>query len=190
MSSKHVLILKGSPREDGNSSTLADRVAAGSSDSGAEVETFILHNMNILPCDACDTCQGSREADCIIQDDMQILYPKLFQASAIVIASPVYLFNVNAQTKLCIDRWHAFKTPKGNLLEGKKIGIILTYGDTDPFKSGAINAIRAFQDMFRYIKAEIVDTVHGTALNLGDVQNKPDLMERAYKLGKRLCSAI
>jgi len=187
MSSKYVLVLKGSPREKGNSSLLADQVADGARAAGAEVESFHLHSMDIRPCDACDACQGT-DADCIIEDDMQILYPKLRSADAIVVASPIYWFTMSAQTKLCIDRWYALEDPQGNALAGKQIGIVLTYGDTDPFTSGAINAIRAFQDMFRYVKANLVGIVYGTALNVGDVQKQAGLLERAYKLGQKLAS--
>ena len=185
--SKHILILKGSPRQKGNSAVLADRVAAGARDAGADVEAFYLHGMDIRPCDACDSCHEA-EGVCIIKDDMQILYPKLRQADAIVVASPIYWFTVNAQTKLCIDRWYAFDTSKGNALAGKQIGIVLTYGDTDPFTSGAINAIHTFQDMFRYIRADIVGIVYGTGVNVGDVEKQSALMERAYQLGQRLAS--
>jgi multimeric flavodoxin WrbA len=188
MSSKHVLILKGSPRKKGNSSILADQVADGARSAGAEVESFDLHNMDIRPCDACDACQGT-DADCIIEDDMQILYPKLRSADAIVVASPIYWFTMNAQTKLCIDRWYALEDPQGNALAGKQIGIVLTYGDTDPFTSGAINAIRAFQDMFRYVKANIAGIVYGSASKVGEIQSQQELMERAFKLGRKLADA-
>jgi len=188
MSSKHVLILKGSPRKKGNSSILADQVADGARSAGAEVESFDLHNMDIRPCDACDACQGT-DADCIIEDDMQILYPKLRSADAIVVASPIYWFTMSAQTKLCIDRWYALEDPQGNALAGKQIGIVLTYGDTDPFTSGAINAIRAFQDMFRYVKANIAGIVYGSASKVGEIQSQQELMERAFKLGRKLADA-
>ena len=187
MSSKQILILKGSPREKGNSSILADQVAAGAREAGAEVESFDLHKMNIRPCDACDICHGGKTDECIIDDDMQILYPKLRAADAIVIASPVYWFTISAQAKLCIDRWYALEGPDGNALKGKKIGIVLAYGDTDPYTSGGINAIHTFQYIFRYIKAEIVGIVYGTALNAGEIRNQPLLMEKAYKLGQQLC---
>jgi len=186
MSVKHILILKGSPREKGNSSTLADQVAAGAAASGAQVESFVLQNINIQPCNACDACHETGDMQCVIEDDMQILYPKLRNADAIVIASPIYWFTMSAQTKLCIDRWYALEGPRGNALAGKQIGIVLTYGDSNQFTSGAINAMRAFEDMFRYIKAEIVGMVYGTAMNAGDAQKQPDLMERAYKLGQEL----
>jgi multimeric flavodoxin WrbA len=119
-------------------------------------------------------------------DDMQMLYQKLRGAEAILIASPIYWFTISAQTKLFIDRWYALESTQGNALKGKQFGILLTYGDTDPYSSGAINAIRTFQDMMRYIKADIGGIVYGTASNEGDVLSHPKLMERAYMLGQKL----
>jgi multimeric flavodoxin WrbA len=182
--SKHILVFKGSPREKGNSSILADQAAAGAKAAGAEVESFNLHNLDIRPCDACDVCQET--GVCILKDDMQALYPKLRGADAIVLASPVYWFTISAQTKLFIDRWYGMESPQGNALRGKQFGILLTYGDTDPYSSGAINAIRTYQDMFRYLGANIAGIVYGTAMDVGDVQQQPELMERAYKLGEKL----
>jgi multimeric flavodoxin WrbA len=181
---KQILVFKGSPREKGNSSILADKAAEGAKSAGAQVETFSLHKMDIHPCDACDICQDTEV--CVLGDDMQLLYPRLRQADAIVIASPIYWFTISAQTKLFIDRWYALESSQGSALKGKRFGILLTYGDADPYTSGAINAIRTFQDMFRYIKADIVGMVYGTASNEGDILNQPELLEHAYKLGEKL----
>jgi len=63
--SKSILILKGSPREKGNSAILADQVFAGAKNAGAAVESVFLHGMNIQPCDACDVCQDGYEG-CIV----------------------------------------------------------------------------------------------------------------------------
>jgi multimeric flavodoxin WrbA len=182
---KKILILKGSPRQNGNSSSLANQVAAGARESGAEVESFSLHTMDIRPCDGCDTC---RETDgvCVLKDDMQILYPKLRQADAIVLASPIYWFTFSAQLKTCIDRWYALEGSGGSALTGKKFGIVLAYGDSDPYISGAVNAIHTFQSMFHYLRAEIVGMVYGTAGDIGDAEKQPLLMKQAYQLGQKL----
>jgi multimeric flavodoxin WrbA len=185
--SKRIVILKGSPRERGNSAVLADQVAEGAKAAGALVESIYLHSMDIRPCDACDECHDGHEG-CIIEDDMQQLYPKLVAADAIVIASPIYWFTISAQLKLCIDRWYGLETPKGNALAGKQIGIVLTYGDSDPYTSGAINAIHTFEHIFRYMHSEIVGMVYGTASNVGDVAQQPDLMGKAVKLGQKLAT--
>lgn len=188
MDSKKVMIVMGSPRLKGNSATLALRVAEGAKDSGAEVESFYLHKMNIKPCTACDVCQRDISQGCNIKDDMEQLYPKLRQMDALVIASPIYWFSVAAQTKLFIDRLYALGSQQSHSLKGKRIGIVLTYGDTDPFNSGAVNAMRSFQDAFRYIGSRIVGMVYGSASRPGEIKNNSALMEEAYKLGKRLAS--
>ncbi len=99
---KRILILKGSPREKGNSSVLAEQVSAGAQEAGADVESIYLHSLDIRACDACEECAGT--GMCVIKDDMQSLYPKIANADAIVLASPVYWFTISAQLKLCIDR--------------------------------------------------------------------------------------
>lgn len=185
--SKFVLVLKGSPRENGNSNTLADQVIAGARASGATAEALMLHRMDIRPCDACDACQET--GICVIKDEMQKVYPLLEKAKAILIASPIYWFTLSAQVKLCIDRWYALEGPQGNALRGKQFGIVLTYGDTDLYTSGGINAIHTFESMLRYIGAEIVGIVYGSAHQIGDVEKQPELMERAYKLGQKLGSS-
>jgi multimeric flavodoxin WrbA len=107
-----------------------------------------------------------------------------------VIASPVYWFTVSAQTKLFMDRLYALAggSPWRHALEGKKIGIVLTYGDTDPFNSGAVNALRTFQDAFNYIGAEIVGMVYGSADNAGDILNHQNVVADAKLLGEKIGS--
>ena len=192
MGDKKILLLMGSPREEGNSAVLAKQVAAGAEATGAGVESFYLHGMNIQPCTACDACREETGKDCVIDDDMQTLYPKLRRADAVVIASPIYWFTVSAQTKLFMDRWYALGGPGEEYaaFEGKRIGIVLTYGDLDPFVSGAVNALRTFQDAFNYVGAKIVGMIYGSASEAGEIRNNRDLMEKAYELGKQLGSGI
>lgn len=185
MPAKHIIILKGSPRLHGNSSVLADRLAEGAREAGADVESFFLQDMHIEPCSACDACQNDPEHGCIIEDDMQTLYPKLRKADAIVLASPVYWFSMSAQLKTCIDRWYAFETPKGSGLRGKHFALILTFGDSDPYSSGGINAIRSFEDMCRYLHATVDGIVYGSGMEAGEVATQTDLIKKAYKLGQK-----
>jgi len=185
---KKVMIVVGSPRKKGNSAALAKQVAAGAKASDARVETFFLHYMNIKPCTACDACRKKKDVDCIIQDDMQVLYPKLREADAIVIASPIYWFTVSAQTKVFMDRWYGLGGDEGYELAGKKFGVLLSYGDADPFASGAVNALRTFQDALHYIGAEMVGMVYGSASKAGEIQKNRAVMQEAFELGKKIAS--
>lgn len=185
MTNKIVVIL-GSPRKKGNSATLAESLINGAEENGAEVQTFFLQGMDIKPCNACDQCMSSPGSGCVIDDDMQKIYPAVRAADAIVIASPIYWFNINAQTKLFIDRCYALIESGGHAFNGKNIGLILVYGDTDPFRSGATNAIRSYQDIFRYVGAKIAGLIYGSAMKAGQIQNNKQLMRKAYNLGKKL----
>ncbi len=183
--SRKLLILKGSPRERGNSAALADRAAAGAMEGGAQVETVYLHGLDIRPCDGCDLCKENGEF-CVIDDDMQSIYPKLLGMDALLLASPIYWFAYSAQLKLCIDRWYGLWNFNPDFFKDKPAGILLTYGDTDPYTSGAINAINTFEAMFRFLHAPILGVVYGSASDPGDAEKPPELMERAYQLGQRL----
>lgn len=203
MAPKKIVIIESSPRHNGNSTLLAREVASGAVSLGADVETVHLHGMDIKPCSACDACQESLETDCVIGDDMKALYSRLRAADAIVYATPVYWFTVSGQIKLFMDRCYALTcaaTVPGeeggepvytleNDLAGKKLGIVLTYGDVDPFVSGAVNALRTFQDMARFLGAEIVGQVYGSALAPGEIVGNSALMQQAYQLGRDLATA-
>ena len=182
---KQILILKASPREKGNSATLANRLAEGAAAAGAQVESICLHGLDIRACDACDLCQEPGSG-CVIEDDMQPLYPKLAQADAIVLASPIYWFTFSAQLKLCMDRWYAFTSSRYQELQDKSFGIILTYGDTDLYTSGAINAIHTYESMARFLHGHLVGIVHASLDEAGEAEKQPALLDQAYQLGRQL----
>lgn len=179
-----VLILKGSPRVNGNSSTLAEQAAAGARATGAQVESFNLSDLDIRPCDGCDFCLET--GMCVVKDEMQMLYPKIEKAGAVLFASPIYWFTYTAQLKTCIDRWYALWSANHALFQGRPMGVILTYGDSDLYTSGGINAIHTFETMFRFLGAECAGWVYGSLSDPGDAQKNPELMAQAYKLGERL----
>lgn len=191
MNQKKILILNGSPRPNGNSAVLSAEFQAGAESAGASVEIVRLHDLNINPCEHCDHCRGVREGECTIDDDMQSLYPRLLAADVIVIASPVYWFNFTAQLKLCMDRWYALDQYAGGKhgLTGKKFGLILVYGDSDPLGSGAINPIHIMKDISSYIGSPLETPLHASASDAGEVRNQPEVMEKAFQLGKKLGGA-
>jgi multimeric flavodoxin WrbA len=186
--SKSILILNGSPRVKGNSAVLAARLTAGAEESGAQVESVYLHDMDIRACDACDFCQENGDG-CVISDDMQSLYPKLRAADAIVIASPVYWFSLTAQTKLCIDRWYAMGLDSGYEIAGKQMALLMAYGDNDLKSSGGITVIHTIEGICNYVGMDLAGIVHGTAMDVGDAEKDSKLMGQAFELGRKLAMA-
>ena len=185
---KRVLILAASPRKNGNSTILALKAAEGVKAEGGEADVVEIGHLKIAPCNACDSCLAKPEAGCVIKDDMQPLYAKIRAAQGIIFATPVYWFNMSAQMKLVIDRAYAIQDKEYFAFTGKDVGVILTYGDVDVFASGGVNALRSFQDICAFAKANLVGTVYGTANKAGEVQTNEELLQKAYALGKKLVS--
>jgi multimeric flavodoxin WrbA len=185
---KRVLILAASPRKNGNSTILALKVAEGVKAEGGEADVVSLGNLKIAPCNACDVCRTKPETGCVIKDDMQPLYKKIEDAQGVIFATPVYWFNVSAQMKLFIDRTYAIHGKGYYAFTGKDVGVILTYEDEDVFVSGGINALRSFQDIFAYVKANLVGAVYGSAGKAGDVKANGELLQKAYDLGKKIAN--
>jgi multimeric flavodoxin WrbA len=183
VSNKKVIILLGSPRKNGNSTALAGEVERGAEEAGAEVESYNLHEMNIRFCTGCGSCREKTSKNCVIDDDMQLLYPRLREADAVVFASPIYWAHVTAQMKVFMDRCFALGGPEGHDLEGKLYGIVLTYANSNHFESGTINAIRTFQDSF---SSGIVGIICCNSDEAGSAGEKGDFMERAHQLGALL----
>ncbi len=186
MAAREVVIVIGSPRQNGNSAALALKAAEGVRAAGGEPQVYRLADMDIRPCRACDTCQRRKNWSCVINDDMRVLYPALRRARGLLIASPVYWFTVSAQTKLFMDRMYAFKGPKSHGLKGKQVGVLLAYGDVDPFSSGGVNALRMFQDAFAYIGARIAGMVYGSANEPGEIAGNKPVMREARELGRQV----
>ena len=185
---KRVLILASSPRKNSNSTILALKAAEGVKAEGGEADVVEIGHLKIAPCNACDSCLTKPEAGCVIKDDMQPLYAKIRAAQGIIFATPVYWFNMSAQMKLVIDRAYAIQDKEYFAFTGKDVGVILTYGDVDIFASGGVNALRSFQDICAFAKANLVGTVYGTANKAGEVQTNEELLQKAYDLGKKLVS--
>lgn len=183
---KQVLVLLGSPRKKGNSTTLAAQIIKGAESTGAAVETIYLHGKNIAACQACYACQKPDSKGCAIDDDMQPIYRRLIEADCWVIASPVYWFTMSAQTKLFLDRCFALPAYQKDAFAGKRIAVAMSFGDEDAFNSGCVNALRTFQDAARYVGANLVGMVYGSADKLGEIKSNTGLMQQAELLGRKL----
>ena len=181
-----ILVVQGSPRKKGNSIALAEQIAKGAESVGAVAERIYLHDKNISPCQACYACQRPDSSGCAIDDEMQPIYKKLIDADCWIIASPVFWFTMSAQTKLFMDRCFALQAYKKDAFAGKRIAIAMSYGDTDTFNSGCVNALRTFQDAFGYVGANLVGMVYGSAEKPGEIKTNQSLMDQAEALGKKL----
>lgn len=181
---KKVMIVLASPRARGNSAALAAEAARGAEEAGADVQVVRLARMKLAPCLACDACRKPGSRGCVQADDLKALHGDIKAAGALLIASPVYWFTMSGQAKLFMDRLYVFGAGKYRDLKGKRVGIILASVTAGLRESGALNAMRSFQDAFAFLDAPIVGMVHyGGA---GAAKRNKALMQEAYALGRSL----
>ena len=97
-----VLILNGSPRVDGNTSTAVDEIVKTLQEEGVESEVVQIGNKAIRGCVACGGC--SNTGKCVFDDVVNEIAPKFEEADGLIVASPVYYANANATLIACLDR--------------------------------------------------------------------------------------
>ena len=88
---KVLTINSSSQMEKGNTAQILNKFLEGMEKAGAEVEIFYTQRLNIRPCTGIFQCWYKTPGECYINDDMQMMYPKLREADIWVFGIPVYL---------------------------------------------------------------------------------------------------
>ncbi|MEJ5348345.1 MAG: flavodoxin family protein [Desulfosoma sp.] len=101
----HIVGIYGSPRVGGNTDKMLDAFLEGAQEEGALVSPIYVRKLSMQGCLGCGGCDETGQ--CVVKDDMQEVYPLLEKAEGIVLATPVYFYNVTGQVKLLIDRCQA-----------------------------------------------------------------------------------
>ncbi len=58
--------------------------------------------MSIRGCQGCDWCKENETGFCVQNDDMQTIYRDIVDLDPVIIGSPVYMFQMSAQTKAAL----------------------------------------------------------------------------------------
>ena len=122
---KHIIILNGSPRKNGNTSALTEQFRKGAEEAGHVVTEFHLGSMNIGGCRGC--WQGGKDpvCPCVQKDDMAKIYPVYKEADVVVLASPLYYWFISGQLKTTFDRLFAVAESDPDFRNPKKESVLL-----------------------------------------------------------------
>lgn len=178
-----VLGVFGSPRRDGNSSTLLDGVLGAAQEQGAAIERVVLADKTIAPCRACDACL--KTGICVQDDDMQELVGRMVESDVWALATPVYWWGPSAQLKTFVDRWYsAWHNPAHRAAFAEKRAVLVaSMGDSDP--ATARHVVGMFQDAFAYVGITLAATVLAPNVsNRSDASKRADLIEAARAAGR------
>ena len=177
-----VLGIVGSPRRGGNTETLVDEVLAGAKEAGAEIKKILLNDLKIGHCQGCNAC--SKNGQCKYSDDMDIINEEMSKSSAFVYGTPVYYWGPTSIFKTFSDRLLA--TSRKGYIRNKKIALVVPLGGSE---SVARHTVGMITDAANYRGADLVGQVvtPGT-MERKDLDNKPEVLQRARDLGKKLAS--
>ena len=175
-----ILAFIGSPRKGGNTDILVDELLKSAQIAGHESEKIYLYDQEISPCIDCRKCKKD-DYVCVVDDDMQAIYPKIDDADLLVYGTPNYWFGPSANMKLLMDRMRPYGTTKK--LKGKKAVVISPAGD-GPSASGPL--VEMFRRSIDYLGMTYKGAVLGTAYDRGEIKNDKAAMKEAYDLGSSL----
>jgi len=178
------LILKASPKQDGNTATMADALARGLRDGGVEdVVEFRLNEMTIRPCQACDACLKPPHQGCILDDDFMTIFPVFRDADVIVFAAPIYWWHINAQLKTFIDRMHPMLTyGRAHCLTTKRLIFLTAHFARDPY--GVELAVKMFESIAGWAGMPFDALCYHSPTS--HVRDCPEKLDEAYALGRSL----
>ena len=131
----------GSPRKGATEYVLKEALKMLES-KGLKTEFFSVRGKKIGFCTHCDHCLVHKE--CLIKDDMTILYSLLIESEGIIIATPIYNGGCSSQIKAVMDRCRALLAANPNSLKYKIGTAIAVGGDRIGGQELAIQQILTF----------------------------------------------
>ena len=193
---KKVIGILGSPLTEGNTAQLFERALKGAEDAGCEVEKIVVVNLDFQACQEMMFCKDHET--CILDDDMQALYPKLREADGLIIATPVMTMGIPGKLKSFIDRFQVFfmakyMRNKSLISDEKKKGrrglfISISGMNIPEVFVGAKLTMKAFFDI---IDCQYSDELLISDMDtIRDIRSQPVLLETAYNKGFALGKSL
>lgn len=102
MATGKVIVFLGSPRKNGYTTALAREAGRGVKNAGLTVKEYDLNDKGVRGCQGCYYCR--EQYGCSVKDYLAPMYGDLAEARAVVVASPIYFYQITGQTKLWLDR--------------------------------------------------------------------------------------
>lgn len=188
-----VVAILGSPRKNGNSSSLAQIILDKVVDQGANPEVYSLNSLNFKGCQGCSACKGKSEK-CVVNDDLAMVLQSVIDCDLLILATPVYWGDISGQMKLFVDRTYSFLKPdfkdredKHRLPPGKKLVWIESQGaeNEELFK----DVFERYNNFFQQLKYfEETHYIRACGMSAGvTLAQRPDLIEEAEKVASQFC---
>ncbi|MGI6412408.1 MAG: flavodoxin family protein [Syntrophomonadaceae bacterium] len=192
-----LLGIVGSKRKNGNTAAIVQAANEAARKEGIETEVIFLSDYAIADCNGCEGCKNTYK--CVIDDDMQKIYPRLLEADAIIIGSPTYFYNVTADVKAFIDRCYCFEVFAEddrsvwmgiNEVLGIKYAVVVAvceqYSEADMG-----HTVEAMVKPLEALGYRVIDTIKAFGLyKPGEALNDAIILKQAAEAGKKLAKTL
>lgn len=104
---RSIVGLVGSYRKQGNIDQAVSQILAAAQSQGATTQKLYLTDYHLQFCTNCRVClrtPGPARGSCVVDDDLEQLLQTLERADALVLGAPVNFGNLNALTRLFLER--------------------------------------------------------------------------------------
>jgi multimeric flavodoxin WrbA/putative sterol carrier protein len=177
-----VVAVNGSPHEGfGNTSQMLAMLGENLSREGLELEEIFLSQHQIGFCTGCATCLET--GACWVRDDYNSVVRSVLEADAVILASPVYFFNVTAQMKTFLDRSLGYgHRPRGDWKPGLALSVSAGHGETwvADYLGRVLRAFGTFP----------VGKFTAIAVGPGEFLGRKAVVDRAVDLARDLAKAV
>ncbi len=132
-----VLLINGSPRQNGNTARALDEMIDVFKAEGIETELVRVGSLDVRGCIACGSCANT--GACVFDDIVNEIAPAFEEADGLVVGSPVYYASANATLIALLDRLffstHFPKTMKvgAAVATARRGGITATYDELNKY---------------------------------------------------------
>jgi len=191
-----VIGILGSPLTDGNTALLLDQALKGAGEAGCTVEKIVVASLDFQACQEMMFCK--EHETCIMDDDMQEIYPKFRELEGLIVAAPVMTMGIPGKLKSFIDRLQVFfmakymrkkpMIPDNRKNKRKGLFICISGMKIPEVFVGAKLTIKAFFDIIdcQYSDELVINDMD----TIRDLRQRPDLLEAAYRKGFALGKSI
>jgi len=180
-----VVAFNGSPRKNGNTAFLLNRVLEKLRKEGLETELVNLSGSFIRGCTACNKCRQNQDRRCSIDNDIvNQCIEKMEASEGILIGAPTYFAGINAETKALIDRAGYVARGNQNMFK-RKVGAAVVAVR----RSGALNVFQAINNFYFINEVIVPGSVYwnlGMGGAPGDVENDSEGLTTMDKLGENM----
>jgi multimeric flavodoxin WrbA len=156
-----VVILSGTPKNDGLCHSCVNAAAAGVQKAGADCEVIKLSDYKLVRCAMCGDGWGTcREGHvCAFGNDgFAEIQKKLMDADAVILDTPVYWGDMTEVMKSFFDRFRRCEAIKGDkgAIANKSVLLIASPGGSG---NGLISCLEQMERLCRHLNANIYDFI-------------------------------